>query len=81
MHVKGDAYYWDGEDAWLKVYQIKMKADKMIPIPFMLYMVMRKYIEKNHIRPKDYIFKGKMAGHTGWGHSERSFSITVPGIR
>ena len=26
--LKGDAYYWDGEDAWLKVYQIKMKADK-----------------------------------------------------
>ena len=60
--LKGDAYYWDGEDAWLKVYQIKMKADKMIPIPFMLYMVMRKYIEKNHIRPKDYIFKGKNGG-------------------
>ena len=60
--LKGDAYYWDGEDAWLKVYQIKMKADKMIPIPFMLYMVMRKYIEKNHIRPKDYIFKGKSGG-------------------
>ncbi len=28
--LKGDAYYWDGEDAWIKVYQIKMKAEKMI---------------------------------------------------
>ena len=37
--LKGDAYYWDGEDAWIKVYQIKMKADKMIPVPFMLYEV------------------------------------------
>lgn len=33
-----------------------------IRLPFMLYMVMRKYIEKNHIRPKDYIFKGKNGG-------------------
>ena len=60
--LKGDAYYWDGEDAWLKVYQIKMKADKMIPIPLVLYRVMRKYIEKNNIRPKDYIFEGKNGG-------------------
>ena len=60
--LKGDAYYWDGEDAWLKVYQIKMKADKMIPIPLMMYRIMRKYIECEHIRPKDYIFKGKDGG-------------------
>lgn len=60
--LKGDAYYWDGEDAWLKVYQIKMKADKMIPIPFVMYRIMRKYIEREHIRPKDYIFKGKNGG-------------------
>lgn len=60
--LKGDAYYWDGEDAWLKVYQIKMKADKMIPIPLVMYRIMRKYIEREHIRPKDYIFKGKDGG-------------------
>lgn len=60
--LKGDAYYWDGEDAWLKVYQIKMKADKMIPIPFVMYRIMHKYIEREHIRPKDYIFKGKNGG-------------------
>lgn len=60
--LKGDAYYWDGEDAWLKVYQIKMKADKMIPIPYMLYRVMRQYVEKHHIRSKDYIFRGQNGG-------------------
>ena len=27
--LKGGAYYWDGEDAWIKVYQIKMKAEKI----------------------------------------------------
>lgn len=60
--LKGDAYYWDGEDAWLKIYQIKMKADKMIPIPLVLYKVMQVYIGKNHIGAKDYIFKGKQGG-------------------
>ncbi|GAA6410386.1 hypothetical protein K040078D81_45030 [Blautia hominis] len=34
----------------------------MIPIPLVLYKLMRKYIEKYHIRPKDYIFKGKNGG-------------------
>lgn len=56
--LKGDAYDWDGQDAWIKVYQIKMKTEKMIPVPFMLYTIMRKYIEKNRIKPKDYIFRG-----------------------
>lgn len=55
--LKGDAYYWDGEDAWLKVYQIKMKADKMIPVPFMLYEIMQQYIRKHHIKAKDYVFQ------------------------
>lgn len=71
--LKGDAYYWDGEDAWLKVYQIKMKADKMIPIPLVLYKVMRLYIEKNHIRPKDYIFKGKNGGAYRVGTFRKEF--------
>lgn len=71
--LKGDAYYWDGEDAWLKVYQIKMKADKMIPIPLVLYRVMRKYIEKNNIRPKDYIFEGKNGGAYRVGTFRKEF--------
>lgn len=37
----------------------KMKADKMIPIPLMLYKIMTQYIEKNKIQPRDYIFKEK----------------------
>ncbi len=49
----------------------------MIPIPLVLYRVMRKYIEKNDIRPKDYIFKGKNGGHTGWEPSARNFSSTA----
>jgi len=60
--LKGNAYYWDGEDAWLKIYQIKMKADKMIPIPLVLYKIMRTYIEKKHIRSNSYIFKSQTGG-------------------
>lgn len=60
--LKGDAYYWDGEDAWIKVYQIKMKADKMIPVPFMLYEVMQQYIKKNHIHANDYVFQAEQGG-------------------
>lgn len=61
--LKGNAYCWDGEDAWLKIYQIKMKADKMIPIPLMLYKIMTQYIEKNKIQPREYIFKGKKGAY------------------
>lgn len=60
--LKGDAYDWDGEDAWLKVYQIKMKAEKRIPIPSMLYVIMSIYIEKYHIKPQEYLFKGMNGG-------------------
>ncbi|MDO4276631.1 MAG: site-specific integrase [Eubacteriales bacterium] len=60
--LKGDSYDWDGEDAWIKVYQIKMKAEKMIPIPFILYTIMKNYIERNRIKPKDYIFRGSDGG-------------------
>lgn len=60
--LKGDAFYWDGDDAWVKVYQIKLKADKMIPIPLVLYRIMRFYIDKKRIRAREYIFKGQDGG-------------------
>ena len=60
--LKGGAYYWDGEDAWIKVYQIKMKAEKMIPISLVLYQIMKIYIKKHHIKPTDFLFKSKDGG-------------------
>lgn len=60
--LKGDAYYWDGEDAWIKVYQIKMKTEKMIPISLVLYQIMKIYIKKHHIKPTDFLFKSKDGG-------------------
>ncbi len=47
----------------VKVYQIKMKADKMIPVPFMLYEVMQQYIKKNHIHANDYVFQAEREEH------------------
>lgn len=43
--LKGDAYYIQGRDAWIQVYQIKMKSYKRIPIPDALYKLMKEYLK------------------------------------
>lgn len=60
--LQGDAYEWKNGDAWLKVYQIKMKTYKRIPIPEMLYKLMGVYIGKYQIQPGEYLFKNKNGG-------------------
>lgn len=60
--IKGDAYYWDGKDAWLKIYQNKMKEEKCVPIPTVLYQVMKKYIAVHKIQGSEYVFKNKKGG-------------------
>ena len=60
--LKGDAYYWQGEEPWIKIYQVKMKSYKRIPIPKALYDVMNVYLEKHKIRPDEYVFKNKKGG-------------------
>lgn len=55
--IKGNAYFWKGEDAWIKVHQYKMKTEKIIPIPKHLYKMMKQYIEKNNIGPDEFVFK------------------------
>ena len=57
--IKGDAYFWKGKDAWIKVHQYKMKTDKVIPIPEYLYKLMKQYIEKKHIGPDEFVFKSE----------------------
>lgn len=71
--LKGNAYYWDGEDAWIKVYQIKMQADKMIPIPLVLYKIMKDYIKRERIKPNDYIFSGQDEGAYRVGSFVKTF--------
>ena len=60
--IKGDAYYWDGKDAWLKIYQNKMKEEKCVPMPTVLYQVMKKYIAAHKIQGSEYVFKNKKGG-------------------
>jgi|GEM_PF-71600 len=55
--LKGNAYYWKDDSAWILVYQNKMRAEKSVPIPTVLYQLMIKYIEKKEIAPNEYIFK------------------------
>ena len=57
--LKGDAYYRQGEDAWIQVYQVKMKNNKRIPISDGLYKIMQVYIQRNNIQPDEYLFKNK----------------------
>ncbi len=50
--LKGNAYYIQGDDAWIQVYQIKMRTYKRIPIPAALYKLMRVYLKKHHIKKR-----------------------------
>lgn len=60
--LKGDAYYSQGKDCWIQVYQVKMKTYKRIPIPIGLYKIMLVYLRRHQIQPEDYIFKNKKGG-------------------
>lgn len=65
--LKGDAYYVQGRDAWIQVYQIKMKTYKRIPIPASLYKLMKVYKHKHDIQPEDYIFQNSKGGPFQYG--------------
>lgn len=60
--LKGDAYYIQGRDAWIQIYQIKIQNYKRIPIPWALYKLMDVYLKKNKIGPDEYIFQNKKGG-------------------
>ncbi len=68
--LKGDAYYRQGVDPWIQVYQIKMRTYKRIPIPEALYRLMQVYIKKHKIGAKDYVFQNKKGG----AYCESTFS-------
>ena len=64
--LKGDAYDVQGRDAWIKVYQIKMKTYKRIPVPAALYKLMKVFIRKYGISADDYVFQNKNGGAYGY---------------
>ena len=51
-----------GRDAWIQVYQYKMKNYKKVPIPLALYKLMKVYIRKNGILPEEYVFQNSTGG-------------------
>ncbi|MDO4170575.1 MAG: site-specific integrase [Lachnospiraceae bacterium] len=57
--ITADAYEWDGETAWFRIYQNKMKAEKKVPIPRALYILMDQYIRQMERKEKDYVFQTK----------------------
>lgn len=60
--IKAGMYSFDGRDAWLKLYQNKMKKEKNIPIPYELYKLMQEYIKDNGIKTGDYVFQNRKGG-------------------
>ena len=49
-------------DYWMKIYQVKMKNYKRVPIPEALYDLMQVYLNKNRIAKEDYIFQNRKGG-------------------
>lgn len=75
--IKGNAYSFDGENAWFLIYQNKAKREKRIPIPYELYVLMREYISKNGIGKDDYVFKSSKCGQP---YKEGTFRKKVKAI-
>lgn len=65
--LKGNAYYQQGEDCWIQVYQVKMKNYKRVPIPKALYQLMKIYLKKNEIQPEEFIFQNAKGGACLYG--------------
>lgn len=57
--LTGSAFTFDGEDAYLTLMQYKMGFEKKIPIPQVLYDLMKAYIAREEIGSGDFIFKSK----------------------
>lgn len=64
----GDYFKRNGE-TWIRAYQNKMRIEKVIPIPEMLYKVMKLYIQKNHIHSNEYVFQN----HIGEAYDAGTF--------
>ena len=60
--LTGGDYEEKNGDYWLKVYQVKMKTYKRIPIPEALYKLVQVYKKKYQIGPEEYLFKNKKGG-------------------
>lgn len=57
--LTGDGYEEKDGDYWLKIYQVKMKTYKRIPIPEALYKLVQVYKKKYQIGPEEYLFQNQ----------------------
>ena len=60
--IKWEGYYLKEEAAWLRIYQHKLKMEKVIPVPTMLYRIMMVYIDRKKILPATYVFQNANDG-------------------
>ena len=65
--LTGDGYEEKDGDYWLKVYQVKMKTYKRIPIPEALYKLVQVYKKKYQIGPEEYLFQNQTGGAFRYG--------------
>ena len=60
--IRKNGYYTREDTAWLRIYQSKLRMEKVIPIPMVLYKLMMFYIEKKGIEGNQYVFQNKQGG-------------------
>lgn len=60
--IKANAYYKQGQDIWMQIYQVKMRNYKRIPIPAALYKLVQVYIRKHDRKPDEYVFQDSKGG-------------------
>lgn len=65
--LTGGDYEEKNGDYWLKVYQVKMKTYKRIPIPEALYKLVQVYKKKYQIEPEEYLFQNQKGGAFRYG--------------
>ncbi len=81
--LRGKNYLHKENVSYLHVYQNKMKAEKNIPIPDVLYQAMEIYKKRHGIGPNDYVFqdsKGRVYSAGNFWHQMvcycRKYQIT-----
>ncbi len=60
--IKREGYYLKGNVAWLRLHQHKMKMEKVIPLPMVLYRTVMVYIERKRIPRNAYVFQNAKGG-------------------
>ena len=66
--LTGGDYEEKNGDYWLKVYQVKMKTYKRIPIPEALYKLVQVYKKNIRLDRKNICLKAKKVEHSSMLH-------------